>query len=50
MGQAAFVEVINGRVIWGINGDAAEATIGDGEVGKVARNVGGRHLDKVVHS
>ena len=47
MDLAAFIEGIDGGMVWGLDGDAAEAAVGDGEERKVARDVGSCHQAKV---
>ena len=50
MDHAAFIEGIDGGMVWGLDGDAAEAAVGDGEEGKAARYVGSCHQAKVYQS
>ena len=47
MDHAAFNKGVDGGMVWGLDGDAAEAAVGDGEEGKAARYVGSCHQAKV---
>ena len=47
MDHATFIEGVDGGMVWGLDGDAAEAAVGDGEEGKAARYVGSCHQAKV---
>ena len=50
MDLAAFIKGIDGRMVRGLDGEAAEAAVGDWEEGEVTRNVRCCHLDEIVDS